>query len=292
MKRVNTVISLLSGGLVLFLAGSAFWLSFDALQSLAVAAGISESRSWLYPAIIDGSIIIFSLSVLRANLNRETVLYPWVLVSVFTLLSIVLNIIHAQTGLLAQFMAAIPPVALFVSFELLMSQIKTLVQRVNALQSLSEITKAIMSKKQELDALIESKKQELDALVKNRTQELDELVKERTKNLDDLNEQIEQLEQKKDALELEAVQLKNERQQYSSSSTDSIRQARQAKANKKGQAKEQLLTYLDDHPNASLSEMAKAIGRSKSTAGIYISELQESGLLSKNGQGWTISGEQ
>ena len=98
MKRVNTVISLVSGGLVLFLAGSAFLLSFDALQSLAVAAGISESRAWLYPAIIDGSIIIFSLSVLRANLNREAVLYPWTLVSIFTLLSIILNITHAQSG--------------------------------------------------------------------------------------------------------------------------------------------------------------------------------------------------
>ena len=154
----------------------------------------------------------------------------------------------------------------------------TLVQRVNALQSLDEITEAIMSKKQELDALVESKRQELD-----------DLVKERTKNLDDLGAQIEQLEQKKTALELEAAQLKNERQQYSSSNTDSMRQARQAKANKKEQAKEKLLSYLDGHPNASLSEMAKAIGRSKSTAGIYINELQESGLLSKNGQGWTIN---
>ena len=37
VKRVNSIISLVSGGLVLFLAGSAFLLSFDGLQSLAAA---------------------------------------------------------------------------------------------------------------------------------------------------------------------------------------------------------------------------------------------------------------
>jgi len=51
---------------------------------------------------------------------------------------------------------------------------------------------------------------------------------------------------------------------------------------------EQLLAYLDDHPNASLSEMAVAIGRSKSTAGVYVAELQSSHLLRKNGQGWEV----
>jgi hypothetical protein len=51
--------------------------------------------------------------------------YPWVLVSVFTIAEhLVLNIIHAQKELLAQFLAAIPPVALFLSFELLLAQLK------------------------------------------------------------------------------------------------------------------------------------------------------------------------
>ncbi len=44
--------------------------------------------------------------------------------SVFTLLRVQLNIIHAQQELLAQFLAAIPPVALFLSFELLLAQLK------------------------------------------------------------------------------------------------------------------------------------------------------------------------
>ncbi|MCB8927644.1 MAG: DUF2637 domain-containing protein [Ardenticatenaceae bacterium] len=121
MQRINHLISLVSALLVLFLAGSAFFLSFESLKDLAVQIGIAEAIAWLYPAIIDGAIIVFSLSVLRANLTRERPVYPWVLVSLFTLLSVVLNIIHAQRELLAQFLAAIPPVALFLSFELLLT---------------------------------------------------------------------------------------------------------------------------------------------------------------------------
>jgi hypothetical protein len=85
----------------------------------------------------------FSLSVLRANLARERTMYPWVLVSVFTLLSVVLNIIHAQQELLAQFLAAIPPVALFLSFELLLAQLKETAVRLEAQNSLAEINREI-----------------------------------------------------------------------------------------------------------------------------------------------------
>ena len=67
MQRINHLISLVSALLVLFLAGSAFFLSFESLRNLAVQIGIAEQIAWLYPAIIDGAIVVFSLSVLRAD---------------------------------------------------------------------------------------------------------------------------------------------------------------------------------------------------------------------------------
>ena len=143
MQRVNQLISLVSALLVLFLAGSAFFLSFESLKDLAVQIGVAGEIAWLYPAIIDGAIIVFSLSVLRANLTRERTMYPWVLVSGFTLLSVVLNIIHAQKELLAQFLAAIPPVALFLSFELFLTQLKETAVRLEAKNSLDEIVREI-----------------------------------------------------------------------------------------------------------------------------------------------------
>jgi hypothetical protein len=61
MQRINHLISLLSALLVLFLAGSAFFLSFESLRDLAIQIGVSEGIAWLYPAIIDGAIIVFQL---------------------------------------------------------------------------------------------------------------------------------------------------------------------------------------------------------------------------------------
>ena len=115
---------------MLFLAGSAFFLSFESFKDMAIQIGVSEEIAWLYPAIIDGVIIIFSLGVLRANLLHGRTVYPWILVSVFTMLRVLLNIIHAPQELLAQFLAAIPPVALFLPFELLGQLKKTAVSSV------------------------------------------------------------------------------------------------------------------------------------------------------------------
>ncbi|MAT42824.1 MAG: hypothetical protein CL609_10810 [Anaerolineaceae bacterium] len=120
--------------------------------------------AWLYPAIIDGAIIVFSLSVLRANLTRERTVYPWVLVSVFTLLSVVLNIIHAQQELLAQFLAAIPPVALFLSFELLLAHLKETAVRLEAQNSLDEIVREIREKESELDGIVRNRTETIEKL--------------------------------------------------------------------------------------------------------------------------------
>jgi len=58
----------------------------------------------------------------------------------------------------------------------------------------------------------------------------------------------------------------------------------------KAEAVDTLLKYLDKHPTASLSEASGIVGRSKSTVGNYIKELETSGKLSKqNGSGWTVN---
>ncbi|WP_054814080.1 DUF2637 domain-containing protein [Nocardia arizonensis] len=39
-----------------FIAAGAFWLSFTALRSLAIAAGVPHGEAWLWPLIIEGSM--------------------------------------------------------------------------------------------------------------------------------------------------------------------------------------------------------------------------------------------
>jgi len=277
MQRVNQLLSLLSASLVLFLAGSAFFLSFESLKDLAVQMGVAESIAWLYPAIIDGAIIVFSLSVLRANLNQENILYPWVLVSLFTVLSVVLNIIHAHQDFLAQFLAAIPPIALFLSFELLMSQLKASAIRLQTIHGLSEITRVVQEKQAELDAVIVSQ-----------TAELDSIVRERTGYLEKLDGQIKQLESKMSNLKEDIGQKNGKVKESIPDTIVRIGRTRPGRTTKKQDAMQQLLAYLASHPDVSLSEMAIAISRSKSTAGAYVSELEMNGMLKKDTQGWQV----
>lgn len=266
MQRINHLISLTSALLVLFLAGSAFFLSFESLKDLAVQMGVAEGIAWLYPAIIDGAIIVFSLSVLRANLTRERTVYPWVLVSMFTLLSVVLNIIHAQQELLAQFLAAIPPVALFLSFELLLAQLKETAVRLETQNSLNEIVREIGEK--------ESK--------------LDEIVQERSATIEKLEREIGRLTEHKNQLssDMQNFSIKQELKKPSESVT--IEHARQTRTAKKRELMQQLLEIFRTKSNATLSELAPIIGRSKSTIGGYLSELETAGLIQKSEIGWSV----
>ena len=280
MNRTNTLISTLTGVLVFLLAAAAFLLSFDALKHLAATNGIPAGKSWIYPAIVDGAIIVFSLSVLQASLNRQHTLYPWILVGAFTVLSVILNIVHAPATFLSRVLAAIPPLALFLSFELLMGQIKGIVQRSGAVQSL-----------QELLATIQKKRAELDEMIRKRQAELDVIGQQHLADVQRLTTQVEQLTTKKDALVAELHDLRQQRsllQTPNSPNSDSIERARAAKEANKRDLMNALLVYLADHPDASLSEMATAIERSKATASNYVNELQTNGQLHKNGHGWEV----
>ncbi|MAU01167.1 MAG: hypothetical protein CL608_28825 [Anaerolineaceae bacterium] len=266
MHRINHLISLVSALLVLFLAGSAFFLSFESLKDLAVQIGIAEQIAWLYPAIIDGAIIVFSLSVLRANLTRERTVYPWVLVSVFTLLSVVLNIIHAQQELLAQFLAAIPPVALFLSFELLLAQLKETAVRLEVQNSLDEITREVREKESELD----------------------EIVRKRSETIQKLEGEIGRLAEQKGKLKTEILVHSNGNSGSKPSESDTIGRARSQRTSKKQAAMQQLLEVIRTKSNATLSELAVEIGRSKSTVGGYLSELQADRSIEKDELGWRV----
>ncbi|MCL4266089.1 MAG: DUF2637 domain-containing protein [Anaerolineae bacterium] len=277
MTRANQIISLLTGSLVAFLALAAFVLSFDALRHLAAANGVAPGMAWLYPAIIDGAIIIFSLSVLQASLNRERTRYPWALVGLFTALSIGLNVLHAPSNPLPRLLAAIPPIALFLSFELLMNQVKSLVRRLGIVQRL-----------QELETAVRQKRAELETLITNNQAQLDTLMQERQTAVQQLDAQLPTLTAKKEELLAELKQLRQHKRDLQLSNTDSIAHARAQREVHKQAAVDAMLTYLADNPGASLADIAAAIGRSRSTAGNYVNELLANGRLHKNGHGWEI----
>jgi hypothetical protein len=109
---------------VLGLAVAGFTMSYDALHSLALTQGVQATLAWMWPLVVDGFIVIASLSVVRAVADSRHAAYPWLLVLTFSAISVTFNIVHAAPTAIARFVAAIPPTALVLSFELLMRQLR------------------------------------------------------------------------------------------------------------------------------------------------------------------------
>lgn len=112
-----------TAGVVLLAVGS-FVLSYDAMHQLAVTNHVSRPLAWIWPLIVDGFIVTASLAVLHAILASRSAIYPWLLVLAFSLTSVVFNVLHAPPTPVARLVAAIPPLTLVMSFELLMRQLR------------------------------------------------------------------------------------------------------------------------------------------------------------------------
>lgn len=172
MKRDK--LSIISGGLVGAIAIIAFILSYEAIRELAIASGVSEGLSYLVPLIIDGAMVVFSVSVMRATLTGEDTRAGWALIVGFTAVSIWFNIAHSNQQLYGIAIAALAPIALFTTFETLMKQIRSTVQGgINALAKHWE-TRAKAMKRQaskfrqranDLTAALNDAKSQIDGLL-------------------------------------------------------------------------------------------------------------------------------
>lgn len=138
--RTVRLLSNLTGALVALLAAGAFALSFTALKELASVNGVTVGLTWIWPLILDGAIIVFSMAVLRASLYGESARYPMTLVICATIASVIFNLAHAPENTVARLMACVPPLSLFAAFELVVRQVRSEVQRSSTIASLSELT--------------------------------------------------------------------------------------------------------------------------------------------------------
>ncbi|MFJ2668100.1 DUF2637 domain-containing protein [Nocardia fluminea] len=102
--------------IVLAIGGAAFVLSFAALRDLAIMAHTPTRLAWLFPVIVDGTIIQATIAVLALADSDERTFFTRVLVAGATV-SIGGNIAHALVsghGVLAAILAVIAPAALLV----------------------------------------------------------------------------------------------------------------------------------------------------------------------------------
>jgi hypothetical protein len=108
---------------VLLLAAAAFTLSYDALHQLALDSRVRPALAWLWPVVIDGTIVVALLTVLAAKRAATRASYPWALAGLFSLASVAFNIAHAPDRPVAQLVFAMAPVALVLTTHLLMQQV-------------------------------------------------------------------------------------------------------------------------------------------------------------------------
>ncbi|MFD3458403.1 DUF2637 domain-containing protein [Nocardia fluminea] len=100
--------------IVLAIGGAAFVLSFAALRDLAIRAHTPNELAWLFPVIVDGTIIQATIAVLALADSPERTFFTRVLIAGATV-SIGGNIAHALVsghGALAAILAVIAPAAL------------------------------------------------------------------------------------------------------------------------------------------------------------------------------------
>jgi Protein of unknown function (DUF2637) len=107
---------------VLLLAAAAFTLSYDALHQLALDSRVRPALAWLWPVVIDGTIVVALLTVLAANRAGTRAAYPWSLAGLFSAASVAFNIAHAPDRPVARLVFAVAPVALVLTTHLLMQQ--------------------------------------------------------------------------------------------------------------------------------------------------------------------------
>jgi hypothetical protein len=134
-KLIAVSTALLVSGITII----SFVLSYNALLQVAADYGVTPRLSFLWPLLVDLSLVVFSLATVRAYLQNEGSWKQWALVGIYTAMTIGFNVLHASSGLMSQIVAAIPPISLFFSFELLMSQLKISVHKQGIIQNIEQL---------------------------------------------------------------------------------------------------------------------------------------------------------
>ena len=107
---------------VLVLAAAAFTLSYDALHQLALDSRVRPGLAWMWPVVIDGTIVVALLTALAAKRAAASTGYPWTLAGLFSAASVAFNVAHAPDRPVARLVFAMAPVALVLTTHLLMQQ--------------------------------------------------------------------------------------------------------------------------------------------------------------------------
>ena len=121
-----TVLAIAAAAVTIALTAAAFWLSYEHLHDTAAQHGLhDQARAWVWPATIDGFIIVGEILVLRASLAHRVDPVAIAQTAVGSVSSIALNVVGTGAHLprLDYVVSAIPPSAALLAFGALMRQL-------------------------------------------------------------------------------------------------------------------------------------------------------------------------
>jgi hypothetical protein len=136
LRRLLFGVILVMTAAVLGVAGAAFFTSFEAIRDFAErSGGIRAEHAWLVPLLVDSFIFIssaadlwFTVTGAARNVDgwaQRTIIWsPKLLLALAASGSFALNIAHAEPTWAARGVAAIPPIALVLTFEILLAVVR------------------------------------------------------------------------------------------------------------------------------------------------------------------------
>jgi hypothetical protein len=136
LRRLLFGVILVMTAVVLGVAGAAFFTSFEAIRDFAArSGGIRAHHAWLVPLLVDSFIFISSAADLWFTVTgaarsvdgwaqRAIIWSPKLLLALAASGSFALNIAHAEPTWAARGVAAIPPIALVLTFEILLAVVR------------------------------------------------------------------------------------------------------------------------------------------------------------------------
>lgn len=162
---MTKLIAWMTSILVLTITLISFALSYNALRDLNQQYGVSGyllgiDLSYLWPLLLDFSLLVFSLCVVTAHLYGESVWRQWSLTILYTLATVAMNTIHVWPDMLPILVikiaiACIPPVSLVFSFETLMGQLRSSVKRGQQQATITGYDNALSQAQQAFDDLLQ-----------------------------------------------------------------------------------------------------------------------------------------
>lgn len=110
---------------VLIITAASFLLSYTNLVYAAIISGIPPMLAPAFPICLDAFLLVGSLTIVRASLRQESTLPGWIVLIVFTAVSVGFNVSVAPEGWLPVASHAVPPISMAISLELLASFIRS-----------------------------------------------------------------------------------------------------------------------------------------------------------------------